>query len=478
VPKILERSVMEVKARADIVEVVGAAITLKRNGNSYAGLCPFHEEKSPSFHVRPGKGYKCFGCGKAGDSLKFVMEREGLDFVGAVEKLAAQFGILLEYEEPARRAAAESSVPSDSEGGEAEEEQANVLTLPPGCDPKAAKRAIARQMRYEAERAKEDRLQETWRKAHAPAVERRPLYGWSQPVREQWAAGDVCMARGLPQTLAEQLANERGWPVDWVHWLAETGLVAWPELPWSGFRSVAFKVEAPVVLEVPDAARPSGVRSALQDLRAVGYHQRFMVKERKSWVYVPYWGDAEKGLNNFQAAIRAAELARARVEGDGLVPALPFVMGARSGLRFLVIAEGQWDAVTFAGAMGWIGEEKVMPEGVMVMGSRGSSGVDTLLAYWGDWIRSEAPAVLVLADNDAAGRKWDTPEPTEPGGLPMPTFAQKLEAAGASRVMVSRVRPELGKDFNDFWRARRPSAAALAKWLDGLGFGNGWAGSG
>lgn len=462
----------EVKARADIVDVVSAVVTLKRNGASFSGLCPFHEEKSPSFHVRPGKGYKCFGCGKSGDALTFVMEREGLEFVPAVEKLAAQFGILLEYEEPPRKAAEAAQGEPADDGDDDEAEPANMMRLPPGCDPKAAKRAISRQMRYEAERAKEVRLHETWLKAHCPTVERRPLRVWSNVVRAHWEAGDVCLTKSLSSQHVMAVANDRGWPVRWAWYLAEAGLIAWPELPWSTFRSVAFKVEAPLIAEVVDTTRASGGRWVVQDVRAVGYHQRFMVKDRKSWVYVPYWADVEKGLSPFQEAMRAAELARGREAGDGLVPALPFFMGSREGLRFLVVTEGQWDAVTFAGAMGWLEEEAEWPAGVAVMGSRGSSGVDTLLAYWGDWIRSAAPAVLVLADNDTAGRKWDTPEPTAPGGLPMPTFKQKLEAMGARRVVVSRVRPELGKDFNDFWRARQPSALALREWLRGLGFIN------
>lgn len=459
-PKILERSVAEVKARADVVEIVADAVTLKHNGASFVGLCPFHEEKTPSFHVRPGKGYKCFGCGVSGDALKFVMEREGLEFVPAVEKLAARYGILLEYEQPKRPAAPADGTPAAA--------AAPGFALPAGVDEKTARRAIARQARYEAERAKEAKLEEQWIKAHAPAVTRRKLWPWSATVMAQWAAGDMCVASDFNRGVLAQLAAERGWPAAWVWKLAEMDLLAWPELPWGAQRSPAFKVEAPVLAEVADPSRPSGTRVEMQDLRAVGYHQRFMVRDRKQWVYVPYWAAVDR-LSPFQEAMIGAEEGRGRDRGEGLVPALPFFMGARSGLRFLVIAEGQWDAVTFAGAMGWMDDEVVMPEGVAVMGSRGSTGVDTLLAYWGDWIRQHAPRVLVLADNDKAGRKWDTPEPTEPGVLPMPTFAQKIEAMGARSVVVSRVKPDLGKDFNDYWRARRPKPGAMAAWLRQLG---------
>lgn len=462
-PKIMEHSVAEVKRRAEITEVVMASgVALRRSGSSWAGKCPFHEEKSPSFHVQAGKGYRCFGCGAKGDALKFVMEREGLEFVAAVEKLAAMFAVVLEYEAPLLRQG--FAGPGDGEeptGGASAGEAAvagNVLTLPEGVDPKAARRAIARQMRYEAERRKEEKLELDWIKAHGPGVERRPLRVMSGVVRARWQAGGEDIANR-----AELLAKDRGWPVAWVWWLIEEGVIAWPELPWREERAVAFRVDAPVFGE-------AGGRTVLRDVRAVGYHQRWLKGRDKNWLFVPWWASADDGevLTGWRAEMVAAERARGADEACGLVPALPFFIGVREGLRLLVVSEGQWDAVTFAGAMGWLAEG-CWPQGVAVMGARGSSGVDTLLAYWAPWLEQERPEVLVLADNDKAGRKWDVPEPTEPGGLAMPTFAQKLEAAGAARVVISRVKAEIGKDFNDYWRARRPNAAALAEWLLGLG---------
>src|SRR5699024_1997925 len=68
-------------------------------GPSFRGLCPFHQEKSPSFNVNPDKGFfKCFGCGKAGDAITFVQETEGLSFVEAIEALGQRFNIPIEYE--------------------------------------------------------------------------------------------------------------------------------------------------------------------------------------------------------------------------------------------------------------------------------------------------------------------------------------------------------------------------------------------
>ncbi|MGQ1911771.1 DNA primase [Marinifilum sp. RC60d5] len=79
---------------AEISEVVSDFVTLKRRGVNYLGLCPFHNEKTPSFTVSPAKGiYKCFGCGKGGNSVNFIMEHEHLDYVGALKYLAKKYHI-------------------------------------------------------------------------------------------------------------------------------------------------------------------------------------------------------------------------------------------------------------------------------------------------------------------------------------------------------------------------------------------------
>ncbi len=90
-----------VRERARIEEVVGAHVTLRSAGvGSMKGLCPFHDEKSPSFHVRPQVGrYHCFGCGEGGDVIDFVMKVDGLGFTEAVEYLAGRVGIQLRYED-------------------------------------------------------------------------------------------------------------------------------------------------------------------------------------------------------------------------------------------------------------------------------------------------------------------------------------------------------------------------------------------
>ena len=84
--------------RCPIVDVVGQFVTLRKVGRNWVGLCPFHAEKTPSFNVREETGrYKCFGCDKSGDVFTFVQEHEHVDFVGAVEHLAAKAGMQLTY---------------------------------------------------------------------------------------------------------------------------------------------------------------------------------------------------------------------------------------------------------------------------------------------------------------------------------------------------------------------------------------------
>jgi DNA primase len=94
---ISRQSVDAVIHAAQIDEVVGDYIALKKRGSNLLGRCPFHDEKTPSFTVSPTKGiYKCFGCGKAGNSVSFLMEHDSLSFSDAIRKLAAKYNIVLE----------------------------------------------------------------------------------------------------------------------------------------------------------------------------------------------------------------------------------------------------------------------------------------------------------------------------------------------------------------------------------------------
>jgi DNA primase len=92
--------IQEILLRVDLVELIGAYLKLSRAGRSFKGLCPFHAEKTPSFHVYPADGIKagffhCFGCKKGGDALTFLIDRDGLSFQEALEQLARRVGVEL-----------------------------------------------------------------------------------------------------------------------------------------------------------------------------------------------------------------------------------------------------------------------------------------------------------------------------------------------------------------------------------------------
>lgn len=96
---ISQLTIEEIKERANLVDLVGESVNLKRNGANYTGLCPFHAEKSPSFHIRDnGHFYHCFGCGVSGNAITYTMESRGLSFPDAVEELAARYGIEVKKE--------------------------------------------------------------------------------------------------------------------------------------------------------------------------------------------------------------------------------------------------------------------------------------------------------------------------------------------------------------------------------------------
>ncbi|MGB4136637.1 MAG: DNA primase [Microbacterium sp.] len=100
-PRILQADIDEVKSRTNIVDIVGERVALKSAGvGSLKGLCPFHDEKSPSFHVSGQRGYyHCFGCGASGDVYSFLREMDHVSFTEAVERLAARIGYTLHYED-------------------------------------------------------------------------------------------------------------------------------------------------------------------------------------------------------------------------------------------------------------------------------------------------------------------------------------------------------------------------------------------
>src|SRR5690348_9715987 len=97
---ITQNTIQQILSRIDILEVVGGFVKLKKRGANYLGLCPFHNEKTPSFTVSPAKEiFKCFGCGKSGNTISFIMELEKLSYVEALRWLAQKYNVEIEETE-------------------------------------------------------------------------------------------------------------------------------------------------------------------------------------------------------------------------------------------------------------------------------------------------------------------------------------------------------------------------------------------
>ena len=96
--RIPQETINRINDTADIVDVVSKYVDLKKRGRNFFGLCPFHNEKTPSFSVAPDKGiYHCFGCGNGGNAVNFIMEYEKISFVDAIQELGGQFGIEVKF---------------------------------------------------------------------------------------------------------------------------------------------------------------------------------------------------------------------------------------------------------------------------------------------------------------------------------------------------------------------------------------------
>ena len=99
-PMIAQQTIQQILSRIDIIEIVGSFVKLKKRGANYLGLCPFHNEKTPSFTVSPAKEiYKCFGCGRSGNTISFLMEHEKYSYVEALRWLAARYNVEIEETE-------------------------------------------------------------------------------------------------------------------------------------------------------------------------------------------------------------------------------------------------------------------------------------------------------------------------------------------------------------------------------------------
>jgi DNA primase len=107
--RIPEQTIRQVLDATDIVDLIGRSVELKRVGSNFRGLCPFHQEKTPSFYVTPGRGFKCFGCGASGTAVGWLIDHDGLSFPDAIRRLAQSAGIRIVEEAPDPKAAARAA---------------------------------------------------------------------------------------------------------------------------------------------------------------------------------------------------------------------------------------------------------------------------------------------------------------------------------------------------------------------------------
>lgn len=108
---ISQQTIQQILSRIDIIEIVGGFVKLKKRGTNYLGLCPFHNEKSPSFTVSPAKEiYKCFGCGKSGNTISFIMEHEKYSYAEALRWLANKYNVAIEETELAPELKAQQQI--------------------------------------------------------------------------------------------------------------------------------------------------------------------------------------------------------------------------------------------------------------------------------------------------------------------------------------------------------------------------------
>lgn len=263
----------------------------------------------------------------------------------------------------------------------------------------------------------------------------------SERIRRAWNDGQAAIIDQM-----DRLAESRGWPVEVMRSLVGANKTSYARLPWSNGkdnkRGWAFLVEKPVF------------RGNECGLVPVGYHVRYEVWQdkqlvRKPYVYVPYVPDPKrpdgtpKRLSDFQQFL---------LKLNTVIPAYPFVLGSLVDPRLVIITEGQYDAVSLSLAFGW---KAVPPPGVVVMGLRGVQSCDPLLAAYGGWLRRHKPFVWVIGDNDEAGRNLATRKNFDRIDSD-PSFIDRLRAQGCT--VAGRFYEIDGcKDFNDIWRAHRPS---------------------
>lgn len=252
------------------------------------------------------------------------------------------------------------------------------------------------------------------RRASAPSIPER-LGVMPDSVTDAWKEGlDYLVANPIS---TKRLASFRGWPIPFAQYLIDCAAVSLPRH--YNERGIAFQVVA-----------PEGARGAMK-ARPVGYHIRLKGKSggKATWRFLPNEKTHDHGI-----------------------PALPFILGEFEQARLMVITEGQWDALTFALAAGWLGEGCLWPAGIGMIGVRGASGVNPFLRWYDRFWPAQARCLL-LADADKAGGSWSEGENC---------FAQQL-AKRCVRVSVVDCHPH--KDFNDLFRAEKSGPEIIRELL-------------
>jgi hypothetical protein len=433
---------------------------------------PFREERTPSFSITKGGRVWCdFGGDAAAKGGVWEFAQRCPCWAGAANDNAAMAKVLIEVSGimPTR--------PRAAGAGE---------TAAPAVDPRlerAAKTIERRERLSQAVDAAYARREAALR----PGVEWRFLPAWPVFVAERYDEGRSVLLSDARR--ASELAKARGWPEEWVWELLDRELLSCPWERWSdpadqhARRQKAFRVDFPVVDQVGS--------ELTVNLQPVGYHQRMYIparggeRERKQWIFVPSF-PKEAARSEFERKIVCCGLERGlKYEpGEGgmratFLPPLPFVLGDLQRPRLLVLLEGQWDAITFFGACGWF-HDTTPASGVAVFGIRGVQGMDVFLAYWSRWLRWHKPLAWVIAQNDPASLAWRQAPVVQPGELQVPSLADRLAHAGCRDVKLSWLRPNptWGKDFNDYYRAGRPTLEAMWRWMDRVGVtgaNGGWA---
>jgi hypothetical protein len=254
-----------------------------------------------------------------------------------------------------------------------------------------------------------------------PVVPRMP-----KSVSEVWWEG-VDYLQGQPKHI-ENISNYRSWPAPFVNYLVESLAISTPK-QWDE-RGIAWLVVV-----------PEGERGDMRT-RPVGYHVRLKETKdgKKPWFYRPC----------------------DKLDGQS-IPALPFELGDFDSARLLIIAEGEWDIVSFALAAGWLGDGCVLPQGVGLIGIRGAGGTDVFLRYYRPFWPKNVNC-LVIPDSDTAGKKWYTgPD----------SFVSKLKPLCRKVAVVHCAAG--AKDFNELYRRQSVGPEDISELLKshGMGLGSG-----